>query len=136
MTLDTVLDMTAGIALLLGAFLSLAAGVGLIRFPDVISRMHAATKPQILGLLLVVGAIALSARSWTTLLALTPVVVFQLVTAPIAAHMIGRAAHRSDRVDHASMLVDDLEEAEGRAEHPDVLPADHPDALRDDGGQA
>ncbi|MFC0681337.1 monovalent cation/H(+) antiporter subunit G [Lysobacter korlensis] len=128
MTFDSLLDITAGIALVLGAFLSLAAGAGLLRFPDVLSRMHAATKPQILGLLLVVIAVALAARSWSTLLVLTPVVVFQLVTAPISAHMIGRAAHRSDNVDHASMLIDEMEEAEGLPEHPDVLPHD-PDAL-------
>jgi multicomponent Na+:H+ antiporter subunit G len=122
MTLDMLLDSIAGICLVLGAFLTIAAGVGLLRFPDVLSRMHAATKPQILGVLLVLTAIAISARSWTTLLALTPVIVFQLATAPIAAHMIGRAAYRSDHYDAEHMLVDELREANERGEGPGAEP--------------
>jgi multicomponent Na+:H+ antiporter subunit G len=112
MTLDTVLDVLAGVLLVLGAFHSLAAGVGLVRFPDLLSRMHAATKPQILGLLLVVAAVAIADRSWATMLVLIPVVVFQLLTAPIAAHMIGRAGHRSGHFDRSRMLVDELHGAE------------------------
>ena len=51
--LADVVDVAGAVLLLLGAFLCLAAAVGLVRFPDVLSRMHAATKPQTLGLLLV-----------------------------------------------------------------------------------
>ncbi|MDQ4137396.1 MAG: monovalent cation/H(+) antiporter subunit G [Actinomycetota bacterium] len=118
MTIDSLLDAAAGVCLVLGAFLSLAAGVGLLRFPDVLSRMHAATKPQILGLLFVIAAVAISARSWTILLALTPVVVFQLATAPIAAHMIGRAAYRSGHYDRPHMLIDELHDANERGDGP------------------
>jgi multicomponent Na+:H+ antiporter subunit G len=77
MSLDDILTLLAGICLLLGAFLCFAAGVGLLRFPDVPTRLHAATKPQILGLLFVLTAIALEAHSWSTLLAVAPVLVFQ-----------------------------------------------------------
>ncbi|HEX5200436.1 MAG TPA: monovalent cation/H(+) antiporter subunit G, partial [Actinoplanes sp.] len=49
----TLADILAGACLVSGALLSLAAGVGLLRFPDLLSRMHAATKPQVLGLLLI-----------------------------------------------------------------------------------
>jgi multicomponent Na+:H+ antiporter subunit G len=108
---DDVLDLFAGISLLLGAFLSLAAGVGLVRFPDALSRMHAATKPQILGLVFVCIAIALESRSWSTLLVLIPVVLFQLLTAPISAHMVGRAGYRTGNFRSELMIVDELEEA-------------------------
>jgi len=111
MTVDGVYDVLAGISLLLGAFLSVAAGVGLIRFPDAPSRLHAATKPQILGLMFVVLAIALEAHSWSTLLALTPVLLFQILTAPISAHMVGRAGYRTGNFRKDLMLVDELEEA-------------------------
>jgi multicomponent Na+:H+ antiporter subunit G len=111
MTGDDVLDLLAGISLLLGAFLSLAAGVGLVRFPDAMSRMHAATKPQILGLVFVCIAIALESRSWSTLLVLIPVVLFQLLTAPISAHMVGRAGYRTGNFRSELMIVDELEEA-------------------------
>ncbi len=49
----SVLDVVALGCLLAGAFLCLTAGLGLVRFPDVLSRMHAGTKPQVLGVLLV-----------------------------------------------------------------------------------
>ncbi|MEK8226242.1 monovalent cation/H+ antiporter complex subunit F [Oerskovia sp. M15] len=39
-------------------------GVGVVRFPDLLARMHAATKPQVLGLILVLIALALRLRSW------------------------------------------------------------------------
>jgi multicomponent Na+:H+ antiporter subunit G len=77
MTLYEVLDLLAAVCVLLGAFLSLLAGVGLLRFPDALSRLHAATKPQILGLLFVLTGIALEAHSWSTLLALAPVLLFR-----------------------------------------------------------
>jgi len=115
MSLDEVLDLAAAMCLFLAAMLSLAAGVGLVRFPDALSRLHAATKPQVLGLVFVVIAIALSARSLPVLLALVPVVVFQMLTAPIAAHMIGRAGYRTKNFRRDSLAVDELESAVERA---------------------
>lgn len=115
MTLDDTLDLLAAISLLLGAFLSVAAGVGLLRFPDALSRLHAATKPQILGLIFVVTAIALADRSWSTLLALAPVLIFQILTAPISAHMVGRAGYRTRNFRQDLLLVDELEDAVDRA---------------------
>jgi multicomponent Na+:H+ antiporter subunit G len=105
---DSVLDIAAGVCLVLGALLSLAAGVGLLRFPDVLSRLHAGTKPQILGLVFVVLAIALSARAWPILLVLAPVILFQLLAAPVAAHMVGRAAYRTGNHRDALLTVDEL----------------------------
>jgi len=124
MTFDAILDLLAGICLLLGAFLSVAAGVGLLRFPDALSRMHAATKPQILGLMFVVAAIALSARSWSTLLALIPVLIFQMLTAPISAHMVGRAAYRTGNFDKDTLIVDELESVIDRASRDDQPASD------------
>ena len=115
MTFDETLDLLAAICLLLGAFLTLAAGVGLLRFPDALSRLHAATKPQILGLLFVVTAVALDARSFTTLLALVPVLLFQIFTAPISAHMVGRAGYRTRNFRPETLVVDELEQAVDRA---------------------
>ena len=115
MTLYEVLDLLAVICVVLGAFLSLLAGVGLLRFPDALSRLHAATKPQILGLLFVVTGIALEAHSWSTLLALAPVLLFQILTAPVSAHMVGRAGYRTGNFRKELLLVDELEEAVDRA---------------------
>ena len=115
MTFDDVLGLLAAVGLVLGAFLSLAAGVGLVRFPDALSRLHAATKPQILGLIFIVAAIALMSRSWSTLLALAPILVFQMLTAPISAHMVGRAGYRTGNFNADILHVDELDEVIERA---------------------
>lgn len=110
------LDVLAAICLLGGAALSLAAGIGVLRFPDVLSRMHAASKPQVLGLLLILIGVGLRLRTGFDITTLVLVAVFQLTTAPVAAHMVGRAAYRTRRVRRDLLLVDELGERldEGR----------------------
>ncbi|MGO3146885.1 MAG: monovalent cation/H(+) antiporter subunit G [Leucobacter sp.] len=112
---DQILDIAALVCLVLAALLSAAAGFGLLRFTDALSRLHAATKPQIFGLLLVIAAVSLDQRSWWILFALTPVFVFQAITAPAAAHMVGRAAYRTGELDDDILLVDELGPAITRA---------------------
>ena len=51
MNWHTVTDVAAVVCLVAGTFMSLAAAVGLVRFPDLLSRMHAGTKPQVLSLI-------------------------------------------------------------------------------------
>jgi multicomponent Na+:H+ antiporter subunit G len=109
--MSAVLDAVALILLLAGALLCLTAAIGVARFKDVPTRLHAATKPQVLGLMLICLAIALALRSWPVTAVLVPVVVIQFATAPLAAHMVGRRAYRNGRVDRASLLVDELTDA-------------------------
>ncbi len=116
MSWESVANVAAGILLLAGASLCLAAAVGLVRFPDVLSRMHSATKPQTLGLLLIVLGVGLVLRTWSAWGILSLVFVMQLFTAPVAAHMVGRAAYRSGQVDEDRLLRDELAEALRRAE--------------------
>jgi multicomponent Na+:H+ antiporter subunit G len=104
---NVVIDVLSGVFLISGALLSLAASIGLLRFPDVASRMHAATKPQVLGLLLVLTGVALRLTSGIELATLLLVAVFQMATAPVAAHMIGRAAYRADLVRHDLLITDE-----------------------------
>lgn len=92
----TALDVAAGACLLLGAGLAFAAGVGLVRFPGTLSRMHAATKPQVLGLHLVLLAMWLRHPHWAVAGTLLLIAVYQVVTAAVAAYMVGRAAHLAE----------------------------------------
>jgi multicomponent Na+:H+ antiporter subunit G len=103
-----VLDWIALILILAGALLCLTAAIGLLRFRDVPTRLHAATKPQVLGLILICLAIALSLRSWPVVAFLVPVVLIQLATAPLSAHMVGRQAYRNGTFDEAGLVVDEL----------------------------
>jgi multicomponent Na+:H+ antiporter subunit G len=109
-----VLDVIAWACLVLGALLSLSAGVALIRFPDLLSRMHAATKPQVLGLLLVLIGCALRLREAVDITTLLLVAVFSMATAPVAAHMIGRAAYRAGQARADLLVVDELADADDK----------------------
>ena len=115
MTWDGMLDAAAGALLVLGALLSVAAAIGLLRFPDALTRLHAGTKPQIFGLICILAAIALSNRSWATLLALAPVLLLQMLTAPISAHMVGRAAYRTANFRADRLIADELDDIVDRA---------------------
>ncbi|MBF6619336.1 MAG: monovalent cation/H(+) antiporter subunit G [Patulibacter sp.] len=106
--MTSVLDILSAVCLLLGAALSLAAGIGVLRFPDVLSRQHAASKPQVLGLLLILVGVGLRLRTGLDITTLILVALFQLTTAPVAAHMVGRAAYRSRRVRRENLIVDEL----------------------------
>ena len=113
--IDQVLDTAAAVFVVLGAALSLVAGVGILRFPDALSRLHAGTKPQVLGLICIVIAVALASRSWAAVLLLIPVVLFQLLTQPVAAHMIGRAGYRTKNLRTDLLVVDELADDVDRA---------------------
>ncbi len=90
------IDILAALLITGGTFLMLVAAVGLIRFPDLYTRMHAVTKAGTLGvgLMLLSAAVAFGDVSVTTraLVAL----LFVFLTAPVSAHMIGRAGYLGD----------------------------------------
>ncbi len=103
-----VADGVAVAFLLLGSFLCLTAGLGLVRFPDVLTRMHAGTKPQVLGVLLIMVGGAIRLQGWSATWMLLLVAVFQMFTAPVSAHMISRVAYRRRHVRRDLMMVDEL----------------------------
>lgn len=106
--MSAVLDLVGAVLLLLGALLSLVAALGVLRFPDLLTRMHAASKPQVLGLMLVALGLALTLRDARASLVLVLVVGAQMVTAPVAGHMVGRASYRAGQVRHDLLVVDEL----------------------------
>ncbi|MGN7970003.1 monovalent cation/H(+) antiporter subunit G [Microbacterium sp. 22296] len=121
MTIEAVLDAVALVLVLVGAVLCLTATIGLLRWRDVPTRLHAATKPQVLGVLLIVIAVELALRSWEALAFGIPIVLIQFATAPLAAHMVGRAAYRNRTTDEANLYVDELQH---RTEQPGATGAE------------
>ena len=103
-----VADVVAAVLLVLGAVLTLVAAVGILRFPDVLTRMHSATKPQVLGLLVVLLGLGLRLRDPGAIGLLAMIALFQLVTTPIASHMVGRASFRAGQVRRDLLVVDEL----------------------------
>ncbi len=107
MTVDTVV---ASALICAGVALAVVAGVGIVRFPNVFARMHAATKPATLGLILVAAGAAVEVGGTGNVTRLLLVIMLQVITAPIAAHMVGRAAHR--RGAPAGGDIDELHDAD------------------------
>ncbi|WP_106582699.1 monovalent cation/H(+) antiporter subunit G [Murinocardiopsis flavida] len=106
--METVLEWVALGCLLGGALLSFAAGVGLVRFPDLLSRLHTAAKPQILGLILILIGIGLRLAPDPQVGILLLVALFQLLTVPVAAHIAGRVTYRTSRVRRDLLVIDEL----------------------------
>ncbi|MDO5696448.1 MAG: monovalent cation/H(+) antiporter subunit G [Dermatophilus congolensis] len=94
MTWGEIADVLGMLCLVAGAILCLAAAIGILRLPDFLSRMHAATKPQVLGVLLVLLAVALRLRPGWEVTMLVLVGIFQMFTVPASGQMLSRAYHR------------------------------------------
>lgn len=90
-----VTDVLTALLLLAGAAFTFIAGLGVLRLPDIMIRMHASTKAGTLGTGLILLAVAVSYGSLSEASRAIAAIIFLLITAPVAAHMIGRAAYRS-----------------------------------------
>lgn len=102
-------DIFVAVLILTGSLMAFTASVGILRFPDTLTRMHAATKPQTLGLILVL--IAAMIRLWGTIdfgmLVLSGI--FALITAPVIAHRVGRLAYQEQRIRDDLIDTGDIE---------------------------
>lgn len=91
MTFAQIADGISLVLLLIGSFLCFTGALGAVRFPDLLARLHAITKPQTLGVLVVLLALALRLRSPLEIGMLLLVGIFQLITSPAAGQMMARA---------------------------------------------
>ena len=90
-------EVLVGLLLLGGGAFVLIAAIGIVRLPDLLTRMHASTKAGTLGSLLVLAGLAVFVGSAPVVSKVVATALFLLLTAPIAAHMIGRAYARTER---------------------------------------
>ena len=107
---------------LAGALLTLLAAIGVVRFRDVLERMHAVTKASTVGLLFVLAgtAFAVPAGDITTLVLAG---LSQMVTMPVGAFLIGRATYRAEGIEARVDVVDGRDDAGRRLPHrPGHLP--------------
>jgi multicomponent Na+:H+ antiporter subunit G len=108
----TVLDVVGGVLILGGGALAAIAGIGQARFTDLFTRMHVATKPSTLGLLLVAVGAMCELHGVAPISLLVLIVVLQFLTAPVSAHLVGRAAHRHGDWERDAAAHDDLSEVD------------------------
>jgi len=102
-----VLDVVAGVLVLAGSVLALTAAIGVVRFPDTLARMHSATKPQVLGLILILIGALIRLRGSHDAGMVTVSIMFTLITAPVVAHRVGRLAYQEQDMTEV-LAVDQL----------------------------
>ena len=99
------LDVLVALLIVGGAFFAFVAGLGVLRMPDIMIRMHASTKAGTLGCGMILLAVALHFQDAATTSRAIAAILFILITAPVAAHMIGRAAYRTGvRLWHGNVI--------------------------------
>jgi len=94
MSIQTVLDTVSVLAFIGSGFFFVAGSVGLVRFPDVFTRLHALTKADNLGLGLLVVGLALRSGSWTAAAKLFVVWLLIVFTGATACHLVASAARK------------------------------------------
>lgn len=107
----------AALFLLLGAFLTLTASIGLLRFPDLYTRMHAATKAGTLGIVFMLAADCLFFHSFTVITESVILIGFIFTAAPIAAHLLARSAYETGEYFYNPSNTDELKEFEHIDDH-------------------
>ncbi|MCK0471640.1 monovalent cation/H(+) antiporter subunit G [Halalkalibacter sp. APA_J-10(15)] len=110
----TATEVIISIFVLIGGFLSLLGSIGLIRFPDVYGRTHAATKSATLGVISIIIATFLFFLlvQGEFIMKLLLAIIFVFLTAPVAAQMVGRAAYRTKVPLWEKSVQDDLKKAQ------------------------
>lgn len=77
-----------------GTCLILVAGLGIVRMPDLLTRMHASSKAGTMGTALILVGVAIKSADLAIVMRVVLIIVFLFMTAPLAAHMIARAGYR------------------------------------------
>lgn len=114
----------AGILLVVASLFTLTAAIGLLRLPDLYTRMHAASKAGTLGSCVMLIALAIHAEAPAVALRALAGVAFFLLTAPISAHLLAKAAHAAGHALWPGSVADEL--AEDNAELKDAAGSVHP----------
>lgn len=101
-------EILTSLLLLLGSFLCLMAALGIVRLPDALTRMHAATKAGTLGVGLLVFAEVVRYHDLGISLRAATIIFLLLLTTPVAAHLIGRASYLSGVQLSSRTWIDEL----------------------------
>lgn len=106
-----VLEILVAIPLLIGTFLMVTAGVGLVRLPDVFCRMHAAGKAGTLGIVMMILAAMLFFLTTDPSVLFRGIlaIFFQFLTTPAATHLLARASYIVDYPLSDRTAVDELQ---------------------------
>lgn len=107
-----ILEWIAAIFLILGSLFMMVAAIGVVKFDDVYMRMHAITKAASLGAILMLTSVSLLFTGWLVLLEAFLVVLFIILTTPLATQMISKSSHISNMPKGEGYITDELEDKE------------------------
>ena len=96
-----------------GTGLILVASLGIVRMPDLLTRMHASSKAGTLGASLILVAVAFTLPYTGIVMRVALIILFLFLTAPLSAHMIARAGYRRGARLCEETVVDDYRKARG-----------------------
>lgn len=111
---EMILALVVAVMLVAGGIFTFLAAVGLVRLPDVYTRMHAASKAGTVGSGLMLLAAGIHAFDIAILTRALAGFVFFVLTAPVAAHLVAKAAHGAGYRLSRSTVVDEMRQAEER----------------------
>lgn len=100
------IDVIAGVSMVAGAALIALGSLGLVRFPDVFTRMHAATKAATVGVIGTTIAASVEASSLGGALALLLVVVLLFLSGPLGMSLLARAAYHDPETPRSAQTLD------------------------------
>lgn len=103
-----IISYAGGIVLLVGALFGLTAAIGVVRLPDLLTRMHAASKAGAVGAGLILISVAMLGQDSGVAVRAILGIIFLLLTTPVAAHLLAKASMKSDLLDGADNVIDDL----------------------------
>jgi multicomponent Na+:H+ antiporter subunit G len=105
------IEIVISILILLGVFLTIVGSIGLLRLPDVYTRLHAVTKSATLGVIFLLSSAVIYFLAADSIFVgkLFLGIVFIFLTSPVAGHMIGRAAYKSGVKLSETSVQDDLQ---------------------------
>jgi len=100
-------EMVTALLLIAGSFFMLTAAVGIVRLPDMLCRSHAVAKALTLGIFLMLLAMWVHQGERQTALKILLAIFFQLVTIPIASHLVGLLALQKNLPRWKARPIDD-----------------------------
>ncbi len=125
--IDSILDLLGAASLLVGAAFGVVGALGVLRFPDVYTRTHAASKAGTLGSGFCLLAVALGTESIDVATRAAVAIIFFMLTAPVSAHLLARAAFRagypSDCAENAYLAEVERQSAADEAERAEDVTA-------------
>ena len=113
--MDSLVDLFVAVMIIIGSAFNLIAALGLVRLPDVYTRMHAASKAGTVGSGVVLIALGIESGDPGTLTRALAGIAFFLLTAPVSAHLLAKASYTVGYRLSDLSVVDEMPKAADRS---------------------